>query len=125
MDKNISSKQTLSRAQEKAKSFIEEYQVEKIISEMLNSLVHSRDPKPIIFMIKYLSSLVTEQELDENGIVVTGPMPQHIPIITYPKFEPECDSLLKKHLTREIWTNMKKKSTTKGGNIQQCVKSGV
>jgi arginine kinase len=44
-------------------------------------------------------------------------MPQRIPIITYPKFEPECDSLLKKHLTREIWANMKKKSTTKGGNI--------
>jgi len=78
MDKNSihsSNRQNLSRAQEKAKSFIEEFQVEKIISEMLNSLVHSRDPKPIIFMIKYLASLVTEQELDENGIVVTGPMP--------------------------------------------------
>lgn len=30
---------------------MEEYQVEKIISEMLNSLVHSRDPKPVIFMV--------------------------------------------------------------------------
>ena len=92
---------------------------------MLNSLVHSRDPQPIIFMIKYLSNLVTEQELEEHGIVVTGPVPQRIPIITYPKFEPECNSLLKKHLTREIWTNMKKKSTSRGGNIQMCVKSGV
>jgi hypothetical protein len=115
----------LSRAQEKAKSFIEEYQVEKIISEMLNSLVHSRDPNPIIFMIKYLSNLVTEQELEEHGIRVTGPVPQRVPIITYPKFEADCDSLLKKHLTREIWSNMKKKSTSKGGNIQMCVKSGV
>ena len=69
-------------------------------------------------MIKYLASLVTEQELDENGIVVTGPMPQRIPIITYPKFDADCPSLLKKHLTREVWANMKKKSTTKGGNIQ-------
>jgi arginine kinase len=92
---------------------------------MLNSLVHSRDPQPIIFMIKYLSNLVTGQELEEHGIVVTGPVPQRIPIITYPKFEPECNSLLKKHLTREIWTNMKKKSTNRGGNIQMCVKSGV
>lgn len=41
----------MSRAQEKAKSFIEEFQVDKIIQEMLNSLVHSRDPKPIIFMV--------------------------------------------------------------------------
>ena len=48
MDKN---KASISRAQEKAKSFIEEHNVEKIISEMLNSLVHSRDPNPVIFMV--------------------------------------------------------------------------
>ena len=44
----------MSRAQEKAKSYIEEHNVEKIISEMLNSLVHARDPKPIIFMVTIL-----------------------------------------------------------------------
>jgi methyl coenzyme M reductase subunit C-like uncharacterized protein (methanogenesis marker protein 7) len=43
----------LSRAQEKAKSYIEEHNVEKTISEMLNSLVHARDPKPIIFMVSH------------------------------------------------------------------------
>ena len=75
--------------------------------------------------IKYLSNLVTEQELDEHGITVTGAVPQRIPIITYPKFDQECTSLLKKHLTRDVWSNMKKKSTSRGGNIQICVKSGV
>lgn len=45
----------MSRAQEKAKAFIQEHGVEKIISEMLNSLVHSRDPKPIIFMVRIIS----------------------------------------------------------------------
>ena len=50
----------MSRAQEKAKSYIDEHNVEKIISEMLNSLVHARDPKPLIFMIKYLANQVTE-----------------------------------------------------------------
>lgn len=34
---------------------MDEYQVEKIISEMLNSLVHSRDPKPIIFMVSFFN----------------------------------------------------------------------
>lgn len=92
---------------------------------MLNSLVHSRDEKPIIFMIKYLATLVTEAELYEHGITVKGPVPQRVPIITYPKFTPECDSLLKKHLTRDIWSNMKKKNTSLGGNIQLCLKSGV
>jgi len=48
---------------------------------------------------------------------VSGPVPQRVPIITFPKFEEDCNSLLKKHLTREVWSNMKKKSTTKGGNI--------
>lgn len=115
----------LSKAQEKARLFIEEHKVEKVISEMLNSLVHARDPNPIIFMIKYLANLVTEQELNENGIQVSGPLPQRIPIITYPKFDESCSSLLKKHLSRDIWSNMKKKSTSKGGNIQMCVKSGV
>ena len=109
----------LSRAQEKAKSYIDEHKVEKVISEMLNSLVHARDPKPIIFMvrpiilnfaqIKYLANLVTEQELEEHGIKVSGQAPSRIPVINFPKFDENCHSLLKKHLTREVWSNMKKK----------------
>jgi hypothetical protein len=47
----------MSRAQEKAKSYIEEHNVEKIISEMLNSLVHSRDSKPLIFMVSTISQI--------------------------------------------------------------------
>ena len=30
---------------------MQEHNVEKILSEMLNSLVHARDPKPMIFMV--------------------------------------------------------------------------
>ena len=41
----------LSKAQAKARNFIEEHNVEKILGEMLNSLVHARDPQPIIFMV--------------------------------------------------------------------------
>ena len=68
---------------------------------------------------------MTEQELHENGISVSGPLPQRIPIIAYPDFPEDCDSLLKRHLSREIWFNLKKKTTAMGGNIQTCVKSGV
>jgi len=63
--------------------------------------------------------------LNENGIQVAGPLPQRIPIITYPKFDETSNSLLKRHLSRDIWSSMKKKSTSRGGNIQMCVKSGV
>jgi len=68
---------------------------------------------------------VTEQELEEHGIRVSGPAPARIPVITFPKFEEGCHSLLKKHLTREVWSNMKKKTTSRGGNVQTCVKAGV
>lgn len=34
----------ISKAQAKAKSYIEEHNIEKVISEMLNSLVHAKDP---------------------------------------------------------------------------------
>lgn len=43
----------MNKAQEKAKSYIEEHNIEKVISEMLNSLVHARDPHPIIFMVAF------------------------------------------------------------------------
>jgi len=32
---------------------------------------------------------------------------------------------LKKHLSREVWSTLKRKTTSKGGNIQICVKSGI
>ena len=48
-----------------------------------------------------------------------------MPIVPYPTFSPEFNSLLKKHLSREVWSVLKRKQTTKGGNIQLCVKSGI
>jgi hypothetical protein len=46
----------LTKAQEKAKGYVEEHNIERIISEMLNSLVHVRDPNPIVFMVLFLFS---------------------------------------------------------------------
>lgn len=54
-----------------------------------------------------------------------GPLPQRVPIVPYPQFSPEFNSLLKKHLSREVWSVLKRKQTSKGGNIQLCVKSGI
>jgi hypothetical protein len=41
---DISAKKKESRAKERAKAYVDEHGVEKVISEMLNSLVHARDP---------------------------------------------------------------------------------
>lgn len=53
----------MSRAQEKAKTYIDEHNIEKIISEMLNSLVHARDPKPLIFMVSWI--IVIDHHIDK------------------------------------------------------------
>jgi len=39
------------KAQENAKTFLQTHGVEKIVSEMLNSLVHAKDQYPIIYMV--------------------------------------------------------------------------
>ena len=44
-----------SKAKEKVKNYLQEHNVEKVISEMINSIVHARDPNPLIFM----ASLIT------------------------------------------------------------------
>lgn len=117
--------QKLTKAQAKAKEYVEKHKIEKIISEMTNSLVHTRDKKPCIYMIKYLANLCTKEELEENGISVEGPLPQRIPLMNYPEFKDECTSLLKAHLTKDIWSAMKKRATHLGGKIQLCVQCGV
>lgn len=72
-----------------------------------------------------MANLVTEADLSSNGITVTGDLPQKIPIVTYPTFPLESQSLLKKHLSRSIWSNLKRKVTSKGGTIQMCIESGI
>lgn len=115
----------LNKAQAKAEQYVQTHKIEKLISEMVNSLVHTRDKKPIVYMIKYLSNYCTQEELEENGIQVKGPLPQRIPLMNYPDFGDECTHLLKAHLTRDIWSAMKKRATHLGGKIQLCVQAGV
>ena len=53
----------LSRAQQEAKNYCEQHGLEKLIGEMVNTLVHDRDPYPKIYMIKYLAGQLEEEEL--------------------------------------------------------------
>lgn len=56
------------KAQENAKSFLNQHGIEKLISEMLNSLVHSKDPNPLIFMVKNSQLyLALDQVLSKPG----------------------------------------------------------
>ena len=116
-----SGQKKLNKAQARAQEYLDKNKIEKLISEMVNSLVHTRDKKPIIYMIKYLTNYCTQEELEQNGISVQGPLPQRIPLMNYPEFSENCTSYLKAHLTKEIWSAMKKRATHLGGKIQLCV----
>jgi len=41
----------LNRAQKQAKEYMEKHNIEKLISDMLNSLIHAKDDSPLIYMV--------------------------------------------------------------------------
>ena len=88
-----------------AKRYIEENDLERIISEMLNSLVHERVKQPLVYMIKYLAGLMTEEERKINGLIIPEPFPIGQPIAKYPYLS--HDSLLKKYLSKELFKDIK------------------
>ena len=74
------------KAQEKAKYYIKDHNLEKIVAEMMNSTLISKTTQPLIFMvsllklftlfqIKYLANLISEADLTSNGISVVGTLP--------------------------------------------------
>lgn len=107
------------------KKYIEEYELEKIISEMLNSLVHEKSKQPIVYMIKYLAGLLTETERQNNHLVIPEPYPKGKPIVKFPDIDKEENkSLVKKHLNKNIWNSLKYNKTKHGGNIMNMTKLG-
>jgi hypothetical protein len=104
-----------------AKKYIEEHDLERTVSEMLNSLVHEKSKQPIVYMIKYLAGLLTEDELRQHGLVIPEPYPKGKPIIKFPNME-KSNSILKNHLTKPLWTAVKYNKTKFGGNIMNIVK---
>src|SRR4051812_13125909 len=111
MDKESNTK--VSQQQLQAKKYIEENELEKVVSEMLNSLVHEKAKQPIVYMIKYLSGLLSEEERKQNGLVIPEPYPKGKPIVKYPNLE-KSNSILKKHLAKNVWSALKYNKTKHG-----------
>jgi protein-arginine kinase len=95
--------------------YMKKYDVEHLISEMANSLVHSLSPNPIIYMIKYLTGLLSDEERIDNKIDIPPPYPQGVPIVNYPKKMSE--NLLHKYLSKKNWPNFKYIKTRYNNNI--------
>ena len=116
----MESTEKISNMQLIAKRYIEENDLERIISEMINSLVHERVKNPLVYMIKYLAGLMTEEERKINGLIIPEPFPIGQPIAKYPYLSHDC--LLKKYLNKELFKDIKYLKTKENGSLNSIIK---
>ena len=64
--------------------YLERHGIKQTIGEMVNSLLHELDPDPFVYMVRYLSTKVSDEELSKNGIDIPPPYPKGRPIVKYP-----------------------------------------
>lgn len=111
----------VSNQQVEAKKFIEENDLEKIVSEMMNSLVYEKPKQPIVYMIKYLAGLLSDEERKLHSLVIPEPYPKGRPIVKFPNLD-KINNPLKNVLTKNLWPNIKYKKTKYGGSIMNLIK---
>lgn len=97
--------------------YLERHGIKQTIGEMVNSLLHELDPDPFIYMVRYLSTKVSDEELSKNGIDIPPPYPKGRPIVKYPNLLSNNTTLLAKYLNKDNWELMKYRKTKYGGNI--------
>lgn len=62
----------LSKQLQDANHYLEVHKIEKIVSDVLNKTVQSKDDSPLVFMIKCLAELTPSEVLDKNGISIVS-----------------------------------------------------
>ena len=105
-----------------AENYLKEHNIEGILAEMINYLLHKKFKSPIVGMIKYLGGLLTEEERKENGLVIPDPQIDYHPIVNFPKFNKECNSLLKDCLNNSIYSEISKKISKFGINASNIMR---
>ena len=104
--------------------YSKEYDIQNILTEMINYLLHKRSKNPIIEMIKYLEGLLTEKEREQEKIIIPPPEIDYHPLIYFPNFNKECNSLLKEYLDMNIFMSLKDNKYIKIWNeFRKCNKS--
>lgn len=119
---NKTDKSRVNESKLNAKKYLEEYDLEIVISEMLNSVVHEKDKHPLVYMIKYLAGLMSEEEREQFNLSIPGPYPAGRPIVRYPKFDLSFNSVLKSNLTKDKWNELRSIKTKHGNNINSLTK---
>ena len=111
-----------SERQMKAENYLKEYDIQNILTEMINYLLHKRSKKPILEMIKYLSGLLTEKEREEYQIKIPPIQIDYHPLIDFPKFEKDSNSLLKEFLDMNIFLSLRDNITKYGTNLGNLIR---
>ena len=105
-----------------AENYLKEYNIQGILTEMINYLLHKKSKSPIVAMIKYLGGLLTEKEREEYKIVIPDPQIDYHPLIEFPEYDKKCNSLLKEHLSKEIFSNLITKVSKYGINLDDLIR---
>ena len=117
MSSSIYEKKNTKTKKEIFEEYLKFHDLESLISEMTNSVVHSLDPNPIVYMIKYLTGLLTEEERAEYKINIDPPYPQGVPIVKFPNYK--VSNILSNHLTKNKWYDYKYIKTSFNNDINK------
>lgn len=111
-----------SERQMSAENYLKEYNIQEILTEMINYLLHKKSKSPIVAMIKYLGGLLSEKEREEYKLVIPDPQIDYHPIVEPPKFTDKCNSLLKEYLTDQIFYDLMTKISKYGINMRDIIR---
>ena len=114
----------INNRRDEIRKYIAHHELNSILSEMLNSVIHTKVDNPYLYMIKYLGKFISEEDKEKFDIQIPGPYPEGCPIVSFPSFSPSSNSLIKKHLDKVIWNQIKFRKTTNGANINDLTRFG-
>lgn len=97
------------------KDYLNAYDLQNVITEMTYSVIYSQSPNPIVYMIKYLTGLLTEEERIHFKINIDPPYPTGVPNVNFPDYQTK--NVLSKYLYKSNWSKYKYVKTTFGNNI--------
>ena len=106
-----------SERQMSAELYLKEHDIQNILTEMINYLLHKRSKNPILEMIKYLGGLLTEEERQKEKIDIPSPEIDYHPLVSFPNYTKECNSLLKEYLTMDLFIPLRDKISKYGINL--------
>ena len=118
----IEDKDKPNERQMKAENYLKDYDIQNILTEMINYLLHKRSKTPILEMIKYLAGLLTKEEREKYEIKIPSIEIEYHPLIEFPNFDKECNSLLKEFLDMNIFLSLRDNISKFGTNLGSIIR---